>query len=341
MYQHSTVAGTFDHLHAGHRYLLELACSQSHKVSIGIATDTLYKDKTLASVIEPYERRKHQVEQFLQMNGYAEKAEVFSLTDIFGIALSDKTLDAIYVTPDTEANAKTINRERTQKGLPPLQVITALMKEGDDDEIISSTRIRMGIINREGESYLMPFTKKERFIATQLVQDDLRDPVDRVITGSETDLLVAGREIQQLLKKQKPVMVITVGDVVTQTLRNMDILPDIAVIDFKSRRKILQELIQEHELVRRHTGFHNKTGVIESRFVHEYVTCIQDVFASTNRTAHQIEVDGEEDLLGLPALMLAPLGSVVLYGHFEYGVVYTTITEEIKEFCKTILSRFK
>jgi len=42
-------------------------------------------------------------------------------------------------------------------------------------------------------------------------------------------------------------------------------------------------------------------------------------------------VTGEEDLLALPAIVLAPLGSVVLYGQYDKGVVINEVTEELKK----------
>jgi len=45
----------------------------------------------------------------------------------------------------------------------------------------------------------------------------------------------------------------------------------------------------------------------------------------------RIFVRGEEDLAALPAILLAPEGSVVLYGQPDEGVVFVSITKSKKE----------
>jgi len=51
-------------------------------------------------------------------------------------------------------------------------------------------------------------------------------------------------------------------------------------------------------------------------------------------------IDGEEDLLTLPAILFAPLGSLVLYGHWQHGIIGVEITEEIKQAVKVIIGKF-
>ena len=55
----------------------------------------------------------------------------------------------------------------------------------------------------------------------------------------------------------------------------------------------------------------------------------------------QIKIQGEEDLLALPAILLAPLGSVVIYGQKDLGVVVVEVTEEKKEEVKKIINLFQ
>ena len=44
----------------------------------------------------------------------------------------------------------------------------------------------------------------------------------------------------------------------------------------------------------------------------------------------KIVVDGEEDLATLPAILYAPLGSVVIYGQPNEGSVLVNVTSEMK-----------
>ena len=54
-----------------------------------------------------------------------------------------------------------------------------------------------------------------------------------------------------------------------------------------------------------------------------------------------IVIDGEEDLLALPAILLAPLKSMVLYGQMDLGVVLVEVTEEMKEKVAGLVKKFE
>ena len=61
----------------------------------------------------------------------------------------------------------------------------------------------------------------------------------------------------------------------------------------------------------------------------------------TNEKA-AIKIIGEEDLLTLPAILLAPLGSAVLYGISGTGMIKVVVTEEKKkEMEEKYLSKFE
>ena len=53
-----------------------------------------------------------------------------------------------------------------------------------------------------------------------------------------------------------------------------------------------------------------------------------------------IKVKGEEDLLALPAILLAPLHSIMLYGQMDMGIVMVEVTEEKKKEVMEILKKF-
>ena len=55
----------------------------------------------------------------------------------------------------------------------------------------------------------------------------------------------------------------------------------------------------------------------------------------------KIVVDGEEDLLGIPVVLLAPRGSLMLYGQPNEGIVIVTINNESKGFAKRILKEME
>jgi uncharacterized protein (UPF0218 family) len=62
------------------------------------------------------------------------------------------------------------------------------------------------------------------------------------------------------------------------------------------------------------------------------------------RQAHHkqtIVVAGEEDLLALPAILLAPLGAIVLYGQWDRGAILVKVNEEKKKEVLGIVEKFR
>jgi uncharacterized protein (UPF0218 family) len=52
-----------------------------------------------------------------------------------------------------------------------------------------------------------------------------------------------------------------------------------------------------------------------------------------------LDVDGEEDLAALPAVLVAPEGASLVYGQPGEGMVLTPVDEPTRERCRTILSQ--
>ena len=52
-----------------------------------------------------------------------------------------------------------------------------------------------------------------------------------------------------------------------------------------------------------------------------------------------VSVDGEEDLLGFPAVLLAPEDAVVLYGQPDVGIIWVPVTIENKVLARELLEQ--
>ncbi len=144
------VGGTFDELHKGHRSLLTKAFQVGEHVQIGLCSDEFVKRLGKPHVTEPYAHRLEEVETFLRKNGSLERAEIFPLSDSFGITLSNGGIEALVVSEETEPIALQINKKRQEAGLHPLQIVTVKMVPSENHVPISTTRIRCGEIDREG-----------------------------------------------------------------------------------------------------------------------------------------------------------------------------------------------
>jgi len=329
-YQHSIIGGTFDHLHIGHKKLIDTAFNQSEKVTIGLATEKLYQQKFLAALIDPYETREFELRKYLLEKNYLSRAEIIPLEDIFGPSLQTKEINAILVTQTTLPNAKLINEERSKKGLTPLEIIIVPYVLDESGEIMTSESIRIGEIDRDGNVYANIFKDKEKLILPHNLREQLRKPVGSVITDV--------RKIKDSITKHS--LLITVGDIVTKSLKDINCIPDIEIIDFKTRRSSIDEkLINQYKKMNKNI-YPNEPGSIHKEVVDVFketvINCI------TRHQKRTIIIEGEEDLLTLPAILLAPLRSFVCYGQFDLNaVVMVEVTEEKKKFVAGLLQKFE
>src|SRR5207249_5392459 len=119
--------------------------------------------------------------------------------------------------------------------------------------------------------------------------------------------VVKGADVVGAVKGAKPL--VTVGDYTTADLVERGVLPQIAVVDFKTKR------IEEPRWHMKLKGvgdwvivLDNPPGVIRK----DAWSVISEAFKSRERV--RLEVRGEEDLLALVCIALAPDGAIVAYG---------------------------
>ena len=144
------VVGTFDLFHSGHRALLKKAFQVGNRVLIGVCSDDFVKKMGKPHEIASYAKRLEELKNLLKQKGVLDRAEIMPLDDAYGITLSDKRIDAIVVSEETEPRAHRINEKRKSMGMPPLPIITVNMVLSEDHYPISSTRIWFEEIDREG-----------------------------------------------------------------------------------------------------------------------------------------------------------------------------------------------
>lgn len=322
-FNRSLVGGTFDRFHVGHRKLLMTAFEQSEKVIIGIATDALFKNKSFAHLIEDYKKREKSVTDFLAKAGLEDRFVIEPIHDFYGTSLTDKNLDAIFITVSNKENVQKINAERKKKEFKPLEIISVPYVLGDDDEIVSSERIRMGEIDREGNSYKKVFISQEEFHLPEKVREELRQPVGPI-----------EKDVKDVIRNQD-MLLITVGDIVSQSFAVAGRQADISIIDGKTRREIVQKDSFSIPQTQRHEA-QNPAGIITKSAVDVLQNALNEFIATHKKQL--VVVSGEEDLLAIPAIMLSPLQSVVIYGQFDEGIVVVKVTEQNK---KRVLDLFR
>ena len=153
------VGGTFDLFHRGHRVLLMKAFKVGNRVLIGLCSDDFVEKMSKPHRIVPYAKRLEDLEKLLKKNGVLERAEIMPLDDAYGITLSERRIDAIVVSEETEPRAREINEKRKSLGMSPLPIITVNMVLSEDHYPISSTRIWFEEIDREGHLLYGPSAK--------------------------------------------------------------------------------------------------------------------------------------------------------------------------------------
>ena len=136
------MGGTFDHLHDGHRYLIETALSLSHEVHIGLTTQEMLKRKNYASKIESYEFRKEVLEAYIKSITDLDRVKIIELDNPYGPPIDDPDYEGIVVSQETYKGALKINEIRDEKDFNPLIIIVIPMLMGSDNKRLSSTAIR-------------------------------------------------------------------------------------------------------------------------------------------------------------------------------------------------------
>ncbi len=144
------VGGTFDELHRGHRKIILKAFEVGEKVMIGLTSDEMLSNYSKRHDFDSYKFRKKELMRFLCSEELAERATIIRINDPYGTTLTNGGLQALVVSEETAPVAEEINRLRGERSLMPLTILVLSMVKAEDSAPISSTRIRKGEIDREG-----------------------------------------------------------------------------------------------------------------------------------------------------------------------------------------------
>ena len=144
-YKKVAVGGTFDKFHDGHKKLLSTACELGNRIEVGVTSDAF---GGLKGDIDSFEDRSNYVKSFFSNQS---NFHVLRLDDPFGTTIYDEDFDAIVVSEETEPTAVEINEIRISKGMKPIDIVVVSFVLAYDGTPISSTRIRRGEINKNGD----------------------------------------------------------------------------------------------------------------------------------------------------------------------------------------------
>jgi len=126
--------------------------------------------------------------------------------------------------------------------------------------------------------------------------------------------------------------VVTVGDRVTETLQELGRSPDVFVVDGLERRA-------PRELPRVAHGSTVRAKNPAGGITRGAAAALRRAFEVKKPV--MVVIQGEEDLLTIPAVVYAPMGAVVLYGQPLEGVVAVRVDERAKEGARSLMERMR
>ncbi|MGB3988802.1 MAG: pantetheine-phosphate adenylyltransferase [Minisyncoccales bacterium] len=139
------VGGTFDLFHKGHETLLENAFKLGIVV-VGLTSNKMALQRKQREV-EDYKERENSILRFA--NSQNKNIKIKKIEDSIGFSLDD-SFERIVVTKDNKETAEEINEKREKEGKTPLEIVEVDLLLAKDGKPISSTRIRNGEIDKDG-----------------------------------------------------------------------------------------------------------------------------------------------------------------------------------------------
>ena len=158
------------------------------------------------------------------------------------------------------------------------------------------------------------------------LRDAFKQPFGPVYTDPAALLSDAGRPV------------IAVGDVVAYHLRAAGHSPAVAVIDGRTEREAVDDEVRDAlSDPERRRDVENEPGTLGEPLLAALADAVAGVDADADPIT--IVVDGEEDLATLPAVLVAPTGSTVVYGQPGEGMVRVAVTSDTKAEMRSLLER--
>jgi uncharacterized protein (UPF0218 family) len=150
---------------------------------------------------------------------------------------------------------------------------------------------------------------------------EVRVPLGELLEGENPKVDFSG--LQKL---------VTVGDQCTVNIIRQGFVPDLAIVDYRVKRHNTERApdLDRFSVV---LALENPAGMIAK----DAWSVIGNAYSSDKSV--RIDVDGEEDLLALPSIALAPDDATVTYGLPHRGLVVVTVNHEVKMKAIDIMKR--
>ncbi len=144
------LGGTFDIVHKGHLKLISTAFENSNKIIIGLTSDE-FAIKKGKKILHNYPTRLENLKGELSKNFPKRIYEISKLENDFGPAVLEGRVQALVVSEETSNQGEILNRLRSEKKLSKVDVIIVPMLLADDGTRISTSRIKISEIDKDGK----------------------------------------------------------------------------------------------------------------------------------------------------------------------------------------------
>jgi len=159
---------------------------------------------------------------------------------------------------------------------------------------------------------------QKTYILQEKDKPKLRKVLGKGIFGKKKEVK---EKYEKILKREKFKKIITVGDYCSLNLAS-----DIKIFDGKIRRRKIKKILPYSLKCK------NKRGTIQKE--------VWFVIKKAIKENKNVFVEGEEDLLTIPAVLLAPKNSLVVYGIPKRGISLIKVNQKTKKKFKNLLKLF-
>ncbi|MHA2140684.1 MAG: DUF359 domain-containing protein [Candidatus Thorarchaeota archaeon] len=312
----------FDRFHIGHQALIHRLYDMPDPVAVVTGGEIAGRDLDLQSIIQPIEKRLAKLKEFLVDKELDSTIHVITMTQFDEVmSIDGSTTFLMYQGPCCDEIRFGAIDKRTiyEDNLENLKPVPAY-----DGNKLTSARIRKGEIDREGKKLRGTKEPPRRLDFSQ--RSDLKSPKGDLYHEKDGS---PQERVTSRIAEENPKCVIAVGDVTTATLLDQGYVPDVSIVDGITRRgKFEGTFSGEQEYL-----IYNPAAVLFPEAWSTIDTAIHDKKKSL------VFVDGEEDLMGFPGVLLAPKGSVMLYGQPDSGIVWVPVHKENKSIARALLDK--
>ena len=153
----------------------------------------------------------------------------------------------------------------------------------------------------------------------QSLRDELKKVWGTPIFGTKEEVV---KKYNDFIEERGFKKTITVGDLCSLSLNS-----DIKIFDGKINRKTIEHSLSSS------LNCSNPPATLR-----EEAWAVVEKAIKENKN---IFVEGEEDLLVIPAVLLSENGTAVIYGFFKKGICVIEVSQEIKNSFKELLNKFQ